>query len=76
MRGQLNQRVTSSASPHPNPLPKGEGVNGTAVSLAPMYITFSRCVQSYSKASKGRCSTPTASFDNADCGTAHNGLSF
>ena len=31
MRGSIKQEVTLFLSPHPNPLPEGEGVNETAV---------------------------------------------
>jgi hypothetical protein len=37
--------------------------------------TLSRCVFAHGKASKRRCSTPTASFDNSDREQTHNGLS-
>jgi hypothetical protein len=46
------------------------------INPATKYVVFSRCVPAYSKASKRRCSTPTASFDNAVCRQAHSGLSF
>ncbi|MET0045355.1 MAG: hypothetical protein ABW100_17760, partial [Candidatus Thiodiazotropha sp. 6PLUC3] len=39
------------------------------------YVVFSRSVPACGKASKRRCSTPTASFDNAVCRQAHFGLS-
>jgi hypothetical protein len=46
------------------------------INPATKYVVFSRSVPACSKASKRRCSTPTASFDNAVCRQAHFGLSF
>ncbi len=46
------------------------------INPATKYIVFSRVVRVHGKASKRRCSTPTASFDNADRGRAQLGLPF
>jgi len=46
------------------------------VNPATKYVVFSQAVPVHSKASARRCSTPTASDDNADCGPAQLGLSF
>ncbi len=51
-------------------LPKG------FINPATKYVVFSRNVPACSKASKRRCSIPTASFDNTVCRQAHFGLSF
>ncbi|MET0123795.1 MAG: hypothetical protein ABW124_22415 [Candidatus Thiodiazotropha sp. 6PLUC9] len=46
------------------------------INPATKYVVFSRSVPACGKASKRRCSTSTASFDNAVCRQAHFGLSF
>jgi hypothetical protein len=40
--GNINQWVISWIPPHPNPLPKGEGVYVTAVSLSPLILQAAR----------------------------------
>jgi len=45
------------------------------INPATKYVVFSRAVRVRGKASKRRCSTPTASFDNAVRGRAQHGLS-
>jgi hypothetical protein len=46
------------------------------INPATKYFTFSRSVPACNEASKCRCSTSTASFDNAVREQTHDGLSF